>query len=233
MTTDDLRETGTRQLRIGRWHGQGDVALVAPTPEGPMASASIISWSCRQLAERGVARVLTSALTAQEQRPFVDSGFVVHERLHLLIHDLHDVPDVAPGIRLRRSRRHDRARVLAVDRSAFEQFWHLDAAGLDDAISATPVSRFRVAVDEEIVGYAVCGRSGLRGYVQRIAVDPAHQRRGIGRALVLDGLHWMRRHRLDQALVNTQEGNDPALALYESLGFRRQREGLAVLTRSL
>ena len=79
------------------------------------------------------------------------------------------------------------------------------------------------------MAYAIAGRSGRRGFLQRIAVDPLAQRRGIGAALVVDGLRWLRRWGADRALVNTQEQNEPALLLYERLGFRRQPGGLAVL----
>jgi GNAT superfamily N-acetyltransferase len=51
-------------------------------------------------------------------------------------------------------------------------------------------------------------------------VDPAHQGRGVGRALVEDSLEWARqggfRGMQFNAVVAT---NSPALALYESLGF--------------
>jgi len=65
--------------------------------------------------------------------------------------------------------------------------------------------------------------------VQRVAVDPAHQRLGLGRALVLDGLHWMRRRGCNRAVVNTQLRNEAALALYERLGFSAENDRLAVL----
>ena len=35
--------------------------------------------------------------------------------------------------------------MLSVDGRAFDRFWRLDQAGLDEALSATPTSRFRVA----------------------------------------------------------------------------------------
>ena len=62
--------------------------------------------------------------------------------------------------------------VLEVDGRAFDAFWHIDDEGLDHAIRATPQSRFRVAEeDERIAGYAVTGRAGEQGYLQRLAVD--------------------------------------------------------------
>ncbi len=99
-------------------------------------------------------------------------------------------------------------------------------------MAATPVRRLRVAEDGEtpgVIAYALTGRAGTSGYLQRLAVTPSHQGRGIGRALALDSLHWLRRHRAERALVNTQVTNDRAFGLYVSLGFVPDPHGLAVL----
>ncbi|HVX19162.1 MAG TPA: GNAT family N-acetyltransferase [Acidimicrobiales bacterium] len=225
---------GRVRLRIGPWHGDDHVVLVAPMPDSLPPTVDVVSDCCRQLARRGVERVVTGALGPDEQRPFLEAGFTEHERLHLLAHDLVHLPHIETVAHLRRARRHDRPTVLDIDSLAFDEFWRLDDAGLTDAISATPVARFRVAVvGNEIVGYAVCGRAATRGYVQRLAVHPAWRAKGVGAALVVDGLAWMRRHRCTQAMVNTQLANDRALALYQSLGFEPQVGGLVVLTRTL
>jgi ribosomal protein S18 acetylase RimI-like enzyme len=124
--------------------------------------------------------------------------------------------------------------VLTVDHVAFPPFWQLDEHGLREALDATPWTRFRLArADGRIVGYAICGRSAERGFVQRLAVDPDVQRGGIGWDLMVDGLRWMHRRGVKRAVVNTQLGNQPALDLYERLGFRRQPVGLSVLVSGL
>ena len=187
-----------------------------------------------EAAERaGVARLVTGALSVSEQGPFLESGFEVHDRLHLLSHDLVDLPLAPAAPRLRRARKTDRDAALAVDARAFDPFWRLDGTGLDDAIGATSAARFRVIADPEVVGYAVTGRAGDRGYVQRLAVDPARRGRGWGAALVVDGLRWLRRRHVHSAVVNTQVGNDDALRLYRRLGFVSQPAGLTVLTLAL
>jgi ribosomal protein S18 acetylase RimI-like enzyme len=187
----------------------------------------------RALAGRGYTAVLTSALSPLEQGPFRAHGFAVHEHLHLLRHPL-DQPVRAPARRAtRRGRRSDRDRALAVDHLAFEPFWRFDQAGLDDARRATPVSRFRVIAHERVDAYAVTGRAGTLSYLQRLAVRPGEQRRGLGSTLVHDALHWAQRHGARSMLVNTQEHNHAALALYEHLGFVRQPDGLDVLELAL
>jgi ribosomal protein S18 acetylase RimI-like enzyme len=134
---------------------------------------------------------------------------------------------------LRRIHRAEWPDVAAVDTRAFPTFWHLGAEGIADARRATPSNRLRVAVgrDDHVVGYAVFGRSGGRGFVQRIAVDPTVHGRGIGTTLLVDGLQWLRSRGAVSALVNTQIDNERALRLYLRLGFRLLHERLAVLGR--
>ncbi len=225
---------GADRLRIGTWRGDPTIALLSPTP-GLSPSPSTMARALDEARRRGYRSVLTPALSAPEQAPFVAAGFRIHERLHLLGHDLRDLPPARqPGLGLRRGRNRDVETVLAVDGAAFDSFWHFDAAGLADARTATPQARFRVAVvDGEIVGYHVTGRGGRLGYLQRLAVLPEHHGRGIGTTLIGDSLEWCVRKGCQSVLVNTQEANSRALALYEHLGFRSEPTGLAVLERPL
>jgi len=208
-------------------------------PERPAPSADFVRRCLAVLADRGFSRVVTGALSPHEQAGFLAAGFTVAEQLHLLAHDLADLPDLPDAARqLRRARHRDRPAVLTVDGAAFPPFWRLDPRGLSDALSATPRVRFRVAPSAEhgpdrLRGYAICGRAGDRGFVQRLAVDPAAQRMGLGWALMVDGLHWLSRRGVRRAVVNTQQGNASALTLYERLGFRHEPVGLSVLSAGL
>jgi GNAT superfamily N-acetyltransferase len=232
MAVDEIVRWGGDRLRIGRWQGEDDIAHVAPVPGSP-PSPDAVSATSDALARRGFRRVITSALTPREQSPFLAAGFEVHEQLHLLAHDLHHLPEPPARVPLRRARRGDVDRVLDVDHRAFRPFWRLDQDGLRDALRATPSARFRVAAGRGPIGYAVSGRAGPVGYLQRLAVDPDQQGRGIGSALVVDGLTWMRRRGARRALVNTQLDNETALQLYLHLGFAAEPHRLAVLRREL
>ena len=223
---------GHERLRVGPWRGDRSVAFVTPLGDARPPTASIVEQACEVLARKGYARVLTGALAGREQAGFLAAGFAPHEELHLLAHDLDGLPDV-PDVPHRRGWPVDRAAALGVDASAFPPFWRLDRDGLREALRATPVARFRVGIDGGVVAYAITGRAGDRGYVQRLAVDPDHAGHGFGAALVVDGLRWLREARAREAVVNTQTDNARALALYERLGFRRQAVGLVVLARPL
>jgi mycothiol synthase len=59
------------------------------------------------------------------------------------------------------------------------------------------------------------------GEVYVVGVDPAEQGSGLGRALTLAGLHYLRDRGADQAMLYVDEDNVPAIKMYEALGFTR------------
>jgi len=93
-------------------------------------------------------------------------------------------------------------------------------------------------IDGEIVGFAVgvmreipeslFARESRYLYLDRIAVDPAFRRKGIGRGLVLALLNYARQEGLRQVVLDTWEFNDGARGFFLSMGFRRQMQRLAM-----
>lgn len=228
------------RLKAGPWRGDPLVAHLTPVPGSPTPSADFVRHCLDTLARSGYRRAVTGALAPAEQAGYRMAGFVVTEDLHLLSHDLSSVGLAGfSRVALHRPPPREWEQVLAVDTLAFDPFWRLDDAGLVDALGSTPHARFRAASwsagtgRTSIVGYAITGRAGKRGYLQRLAVHPDHQGQGMGQALVMDGLRWLRRWRVEHAMVNTQLQNARALALYEHLGFRREQNGLSVLGMEL
>lgn len=227
---------GRERARAAPWRGSGAVALITVTPQAPFLSADFVRHCLDTLAEQGFSRVLTGALSPLEQAGFLAAGFEVEQHLRLLGMDLSGfLPPLPPRPRLTRVPARRRAEVLAVDRAAFSEFWRFDEVALADALGATPEVRFRMAAPRggPVSGYAICGRSGRRGYVQRLAVHPDAQGRGTGRRLLLDGVHWMAAQGATRALVNTQADNQGALCLYNAVGFSDEPVGMSVLSSGL
>ncbi len=219
---------GNDRFRVGSWRGDPGVGYLMPlTRIGPGA----IDSALRNMHRDGYRRVVTGALGHDEQGPFLRQGFRVHERLHLLRHDLRALPFPKASTPIRRGWRYDQAAAIEIDNRAFDDFWRFDRASFKEALQATPVSRFRVSttLNRQVSGYTISGRAGRSGYLQRLAVDPSHQGHGIGSALVIETLDWLLRRGAVSALVNTQESNEGAFELYKRLGFEPIVPGLAVL----
>ena len=237
--------------RVQQWSFRPDVAQIVLYHQRPLPTAADFrDWS-GELQAAGYTRLRTSAVATDVWRDLDAIGMHPVQELSLLEHD--DPGSVTPGrsglARLKnRPPRHRRTRTLRltqrpdasrVDQSAFDEGWGLDDTAIHDVCTATPHHRARwiAAADPAgarvMGGYAITGRDGTQGFLQRLAVDPAQQRQGIGRLLVIDSLHWLARRHAHRVLVNTPTHNAPALALYDSLGFRLISERLRVYEQVL
>ncbi len=236
------RKAGT--LRLGRdrlglrpWGGEAGAGLIVLLDSGAVVADATTTRVIETATAAGYRRLVTSALSGIESEPFLRAGFRPCQRLALLARPIQSrLPTRRTETVIRRARRRDHSSVLAVDHAAFDPFWRTDHAGLRDALRATPYRRFRVVrpgPHSGVNGYAICGRSGPIGYLQRLAVAPDQQGQGTGEALVIDGLRWMGRWGVSQAWVNTPHHNSGALRLYERLGFELVPPGLQVLELNL
>ncbi len=182
---------------------------------------------------RGFRALRTSALFPESRPAFAHAGFTAIDRLALLELELDAGDSRRSRGPTRRMRGRDLPGAAAVDCAAFGAAWGNDDTALGEIGPATPHHRARAIGRNPIAGFAISGRAGRTGYVQRLAVHPDRQGAGLGRALLDDSLGWMARHGVNTALVNTGVDNERALALYLSEGFRVQPDELVVLERSL
>ncbi|MFV0315535.1 MAG: GNAT family N-acetyltransferase [Microthrixaceae bacterium] len=237
VLTRETITVGSQRFRVTPWHAQPGVAQLSMPPRQAAPPTEAIRVVLDTLAGRGCTRVITAAMSESETTAFDALGFVEDDRLHVLEYDLDrprgDRPGRSREVRVKRPARADRAGALDLDAAAFDPFWRLDSHGLADAEHATPHSRFRVAsVEGDLAGYAITGRGGGSGFLQRLATRPDMQRRGVATTLVRDSLRWCERHGCRQVYVNTQVINSAALALYRSIGFERTQHDLVVLSWS-
>jgi ribosomal protein S18 acetylase RimI-like enzyme len=82
--------------------------------------------------------------------------------------------------------------------------------------------------DGQIVGFGFLGIRGNRAWASSIAVLPAFRQQGIGRAVMNALISSAHQYGIQHIQLEVSETNIPALALYEGLGFQRQRRVLSV-----
>lgn len=175
----------------------------------------------------GAVRLRSGPLTDAQLAPFEACGFRVERRLIVLRATLdHPLARSGPPPRLATARWF--GMLAELDVAAFGQEWGLDATAIERAVQATTVGQVRMVALPDPVAYAVVGRAGTTGYLQRLAVAPEHQGQGHGTHLVNWTLRWCRRHRCTTALVNTEDTNTVALGLYQRLGFVPDSEPLLI-----
>src|SRR4030095_11891966 len=78
----------------------------------------------------------------------------------------------------------------------------------------------RVATDDAaIIGVALCGHDGRRGYIYHLAVDPTYQARGLGKRLMDECLGGLRRAGLKRALILVANDNPRGRKFWRRYGW--------------
>ena len=117
----------------------------------------------------------------------------------------------------------------AADHDAIVRLW--DRVFADDPPWNAPADLIRIKrgvqpelffvceLDGAVVGTAVAGFEGVRGWVHKVAADPDQRRSGIARhlmAVVEDGLRSAGCPKLN---LQVRAGNDAAVAFYKAAGY--------------
>lgn len=205
------RATGHGALRLIR----GNASFLADAAEWTATSAN------------GV--VLSPALYPSATRIWKRVGF--HKDLELIIMErqLGGVADPT-SMAIEAADDPDMGELERLDRLAFDEFWHMEAAALTEARGATPRAQVLIVEeDDRLVGYSIVGAQLGTSFLQRIAVDPARQGRGIGTDLLRASFSWARKTGAANMLLNVREENEQARSLYRRHGFTETRNRLCVL----
>ena len=130
--------------------------------------------------------------------------------------------------------------MVAADYPALRELWESsEGIGLSDADSEAGFEQFLarnrglsvVAVDgDRMVGGALCGHDGRRGYIHHLAVSLSHRRRGIARALVTRCLSTLDAEGIQKCHVFVLDENTAGSAFWEASGWAERVE-LAVFSR--
>lgn len=155
-------------------------------------------WLGDSLAHRGF--TLTSLL-----RSYDKTEFAIPSEGNAAVRVRPFSPDDLPG-------------VLAVEQASFATLWQRSATDFLDVAETYPY--FVVAEDEQgIVGYQFNALDSVTGYLVRIAVHPRAWGTGVGTRLMAEAVRYFQRRRVWKIVLNTEEENYRAHALYEWFGF--------------
>jgi mycothiol synthase len=121
----------------------------------------------------------------------------------------------------------DEATWLAVNNAAFaghpeNGFWTMETLENRKRQPWFDADGVRMAwIGDELAGFCWTKRhdSDL-GEIYIIGVNPDHQRHGLGRTLMLEGMRSMSDRGMSTVMLYVDADNRPALALYDELGFR-------------
>ena len=80
------------------------------------------------------------------------------------------------------------------------------------------------AAPPQVVGSILCGHDGRRGYLYHVAVDAAHRRGGVARAMVEACLAALRAEGISKCALIAFTNNDAGNAFWEAVGFQARED---------
>jgi len=109
--------------------------------------------------------------------------------------------------------------MAAVHAEAFPASWREDE--FEDLLEGEGIYGFLAADEAAPLGVILCRVAGGEMEVLTIGVAPAARRKGVARALLAAALPPARELQAAEVFLEVAVDNDPAIALYDGLGFRK------------
>ncbi|MBN1669368.1 MAG: GNAT family N-acetyltransferase [Anaerolineales bacterium] len=126
-----------------------------------------------------------------------------------------------------------REMTIADYETVYNLWRHTEGIGLSDADSKEGIKRFLernpglsfVAVDAgQVVGAALCGHDGRRGYIHHLAVASDHRKQGIGRSLVGRVMYALMRLGIGKCHLFVFDDNKEAITFWNKVGWTERVE---------
>ena len=201
----------------GRWSAENAWGMLWPAAR-------------EEIARAGGANVAAIAIQPWFQNLLTGSGFENRQQIVLL--EWRYQPTTAretTGMRIRRMMEADLPEVEKTDAASFDPLWQNPLETLRRAYAQALYAT--VAENENgIIGYQISTGGGQRAHLARLAVHPAIQGKGAGRALLNDLFIFLAYMSVSRLSVNTQSDNQASLSLYQRTGFVRTGEQYPVYT---
>lgn len=183
-----------------------------------------------EVAQAGGAKVAAIAIQPWFQNLLAQSGFENRQQIVLL--EWRYQPTTAretAGIRIRKMTEVDLPQVEKTDTASFDPLWQNP---LDTLRRAYAQALYATVAENEngIIGYQISTGGGQRAHLARLAVHPAVQGKGAGRAVLNDLFVFLTHMGISRLSVNTQSDNRASLSLYQRMGFVRTGEQYPVYT---
>ncbi len=100
--------------------------------------------------------------------------------------------------------------------------WNDPAGDIAFARGGTNATILIGRADKTIAATAMVGHDGHRGWIYYLGVDPDHQRKDYGRAIMAAAEDWLRRQGVQKIMLMVRPDNTNVRAFYDRLGYETQ-----------
>lgn len=238
----------SNRVRAGKNDGRFEIDIL-PSHRGRGIEQVLLEKSLEYLRSRGVEKALARSHLADEWKKslLLSNSFKEYYRVYFLVREGQpELPaaDLPEGFSLERKLYADMSdtEVTAFADAFNESFFdHMNFAPelpqrfINWRDCATdPMLVTSVRMEEEIVGVCLSEESaqfnrerGVRaGWINILGVKLQFRRRGLARAMLIDGIQWVLSRGMDTVYIGVVSDNEKALDLYKSLGFEKEQESL-------
>jgi [ribosomal protein S18]-alanine N-acetyltransferase len=130
---------------------------------------------------------------------------------------------------IRHCEERDLASVIEINMIALPE--HYSDYFFESILRELPEAFIISEINDRIVGYIMCkiefGFSNFRklgfvkkGHVVSVAVLPEHRGKGLGKALMLEGINGVMSRKSDEIYLEVRRSNESAIKMYQKLGFQ-------------
>jgi ribosomal protein S18 acetylase RimI-like enzyme len=216
----------------------------AAMPDDPIPEASLMVDP--DFRRRGIGRALVEALRAETGRRNVAHSLLAADlasasataflntlalrrrrtefRLELDLSRIERARPRIPGLAIRLATPADRQTLIDVLSGAFAAAQADVEHNVDLGLNQPSRDFYLAELDGEAIGAVRLGTGDGNGDITAFGVLPRHQGKGYGRQILLDSIDRLLPMDLPRILIEVAVDNRGALSLYESCGFRIQRE---------
>lgn len=128
-----------------------------------------------------------------------------------------------PAFLIRRMTHEDLPAVMELEKASFSNPWSLELLQRELTHDWSVIYLLEEPLADgarRLLGICIFWIVHDEVHVLNVATDPAHRRRGAGRALMDATLAEGRARKCSLATLEVRKSNEPAITLYKSLGFR-------------
>lgn len=133
------------------------------------------------------------------------------------------------GYLIRRCEYEDLSPVISINLKTLPE--HYTEYFFESLLREIPEAFIIAEIENNVVGYIMCklefGFSNFRklgfvkkGHVVSISILEDHRGKGIGEALMIEGINGVSTRKADEIYLEVRTSNLPAISLYEKLGFK-------------
>ncbi len=97
--------------------------------------------------------------------------------------------------------------------------WNDPAADLRRALDGPSSTVLAIVEGRDLVGTAMVGQDGHRGWVYYLAVSAGRRRQGLGSVLLRAAEEWLRARGIPKVQLMVRTGNESVVAFYTALGY--------------